>query len=52
MYRISRSSVSGVSVAGKLIPVIGGTGLHSAALTIVVPVKNVAALLDIEGVNR
>jgi S1-C subfamily serine protease len=50
VYAVSDAAVVGVCVAGKLAPIVGGQGLHAAAgLTVIVPVQEVVALLERNG---
>jgi len=51
VYRLSDGRVIGVCTAGKLTRVIGGEGNQAADLTIVVPAKYVADLLEGQGVQ-
>jgi S1-C subfamily serine protease len=52
VYRLSDSSVIGVCVAGKLIPIQGGAGRQTAGLTVMVPCAYVVALLAKNGVPQ
>jgi S1-C subfamily serine protease len=46
VYTVSEARTIGVCVAGRLSPIVGGHGLQTAGLTVVVPVEQVMALLE------
>lgn len=49
VYTVSDASVVGVCVAGRLTNIVGGAGQHFAGLTVIVPVSEVRALIERNG---
>jgi hypothetical protein len=49
VYEVQDAAVIGVPVAGRLAPLVGGTGLHTAGSSAVVAARNVLGRLSAQG---
>jgi len=52
VYTVYDGAVIGVCVAGRLAPVVGGVGAHAAGLTVIVPIGEVLALMERNGLEN